>query len=79
MLAKNEGYGKLQARARDRGRCVVCGYDIVVDVHHIVPRSAGGGNQLSNLITVCPNHHAMAHRGLLSRDEMLALLAASLS
>ena len=50
--------------------CSICGFSLVVEVHHIVPRSRGGGNHDDNLIPLCPNHHAMAHAGMLSEDEM---------
>lgn len=33
-----------------------------LDVHHIVPVSLGGKNELSNLATLCRAHHQMQHR-----------------
>lgn len=47
------------------GRCAVCGFSEVVEVHHIVSRAMGGSDMLSNLILVCPNHHSMIDRGLI--------------
>jgi hypothetical protein len=53
---------------RDRGRCVVpgCRNAIFVDVHHITPRSEGGGHDPDGLITACAAHHRAAHRGQLT-------------
>lgn len=28
-----------------------------IDIHHLLPKSMGGNNHKSNLITLCPNHH----------------------
>jgi predicted restriction endonuclease len=33
------------------------------DAHHIVPWSAGGSTNLSNLILLCRHHHRLVHRG----------------
>lgn len=32
------------------------------EIHHIKSVKDGGGNEIENLILLCPNHHAMAHR-----------------
>lgn len=58
------------ALQRDESRCRVCGFDALVEVHHIKPRHKGGKDALDNLITLCPNHHTMADRGLLSPEEL---------
>ena len=44
------------------------------DVHHILPVSEGGKNELLNLITLCPNCHRLAHRNLLSKDKLILLV-----
>lgn len=54
-------------------KCVICKFDIVVSVHHIVPRRNGGKNNIENLIVLCPNHHAMADRNLISKEELISL------
>jgi HNH endonuclease/RuvA, C-terminal domain len=36
-----------------------------VDVHHVVPRSEGGRNEPTNLVTLCGSHHRAVHRGKL--------------
>jgi ATP-dependent DNA helicase RecQ len=49
---------------RDSFRCVECekpcGRD-EADIHHLLPRSAGGGDEPSNLITLCDGCHAAHH------------------
>lgn len=49
------------------GACEIsgCGFDDVVEVHHLVSPKEGGDSEPSNLIIVCPNHHAMIHAGLI--------------
>jgi hypothetical protein len=56
--------------ARDRHRCTVpgCTHATFVDVHHVQPRSEGGGNDASNLSTLCSAHHRATHRGELLID-----------
>ena len=60
-------------------KCMVCGFDIAVDVHHITPRRHNGGNNPENLIILCPNHHAMANRGLIPPDELTAITRAAIA
>lgn len=58
------------ARAIYGNKCVICGFDVVVNSHHIIPRNEGGKNSPDNLVTLCPNHHAMAHKNLITREEL---------
>ncbi|WP_145535638.1 HNH endonuclease signature motif containing protein [Yersinia thracica] len=59
------------AMARSRGKCEFCdepGFRTVAgaifaEVHHIVPISEDGPDDLSNLIVLCPNDHRRAHHG----------------
>lgn len=39
--------------------CVVCGFDKIVDLHHIDGNKKN--NTSKNLIGLCPNHHRMVH------------------
>lgn len=55
--------------ARDGGRCAHvgesgarCASDRWVDVHHVHPVSKGGGNEPSNLTTLCSYHHDLVHQ-----------------
>ncbi len=49
--------------ARDGHRCTTpgCGAKHFLEVHHIVPRSRGGTNHESNLITLCSSCHRLAY------------------
>lgn len=55
---------------RDNYRCVICGFDFHVHVHHITPLASGGTNAFDNLITLCPNHHAMADQRVISVEHL---------
>lgn len=46
---------------RDANRCQWCGGNRWLQLHHIIYRSQGGGHEAHNLITLCNEHHAMAH------------------
>lgn len=46
---------------RDYYRCHECGYPEHLEVHHIKPKSEGGNNDPSNLITLCRKCHAKHH------------------
>lgn len=54
-------------------KCALCDFDIVVHVHHIVPASVGGPNDIHNLIVLCPNHHEMADRGMIAMNDLIEL------
>jgi 5-methylcytosine-specific restriction endonuclease McrA len=62
-LAPNGKYTRIYEKYE--GKCAVCSFDEVVEVHHIIPQRVGGTNDPENLILLCPNHHAMADRGML--------------
>lgn len=42
-----------------RKACLLCGWNISVDVHHIDGNHSN--NNKDNLVPLCPNHHRMAH------------------
>lgn len=53
-----------QVLERDEFRCVSCGTSlrsIEADIHHLLPRSMGGTDELSNLIALCDGCHAAHH------------------
>ncbi len=46
---------------RDRYSCALCDSNRGLQIHHVMPRAQGGGNQPDNLITVCWRCHAVLH------------------
>jgi 5-methylcytosine-specific restriction endonuclease McrA len=74
LRGRNLSLPKRLALRRDKARCRICGFDTMVEVHHIIARRHSGPDTLDNLITLCPNHHTMADRGLIPVEELRALL-----
>jgi endogenous inhibitor of DNA gyrase (YacG/DUF329 family) len=66
----NNRSGKYAARVRDGGKCVLCGFSVVTNVHHIIRKKDGGSNDLTNLVTLCPNHHHMVHARMITTEEL---------
>lgn len=50
-------------------QCSIC-HGHTIDVHHIIPISEGGTNDLDNLMVLCPNHHREYHQGKFTIDQM---------
>jgi hypothetical protein len=48
---------------------------LCVEVHHIRHRADGGSDAVGNLITLCPNHHAMVHRNLIPAGQLTKAIA----
>ena len=46
---------------RDGYACALCGDPRHLALHHVLPRSSGGGNSPMNLITLCRYCHGNAH------------------
>lgn len=44
---------------RDCRRCQVCSKEHSAQVHHVIPRSKGGTNDLTNLMTLCGQCHML--------------------
>ena len=63
-------YQQAQARIRDNYSCVICGFNLSTDVHHITPKAQGGTDDFSNLITLCPNHHRLANLNIISVEHL---------
>ena len=57
--------------ARDGHRCRApgCGSTRFLEVHHVRPRSSGGGNEPENLVTLCAGCHQLLHE-MGSRTEV---------
>jgi hypothetical protein len=58
-------------------RCAVprCRNILALDMHHLWEVSAGGGDDPSNLIALCPNCHALYHRGTIKAESIYAYKA----
>ena len=66
---------KIAKRAFPDWCCPLCKengihWDIAFDIHHIAPRAKGGQDDVANLVLICPNHHRMAHLGLLTKEAL---------
>jgi len=46
------------------GGCAICGYTLILEKHHFIPKSQNGSNSPGNLIKLCPNHHRLLHLAL---------------
>jgi len=60
---------RAEVLARDRFRCrgAGCSNTRFLEVHHVIPRSIGGGNESTNLVTLCAGCHRLHHqRGVTS-------------
>jgi len=53
-----------------QGKCAICGFEDIIEVHHIIPLRQGGSNTPQNTIVLCPNHHTMLHLGLLKIKDI---------
>jgi predicted restriction endonuclease len=49
--------------------CAICGFDRVVELCHLVPASIGGTIHPHNIVALCPNHHTLMDRHLLTLEE----------
>jgi hypothetical protein len=66
---------------RDHGKCthinelgVRCGQDRWTEIHHVVPVSKGGSNEITNLTTLCSFHHDLAHQLTLPLEGQITWL-----
>ena len=53
----------VRAKKAGMDKCCICDESNVVDIHHI--DSNRNNNDISNLVPLCPTHHAYIHRGKL--------------
>lgn len=62
-------------------RCAVptCRNILALDMHHIWEVSAGGGDDPSNLVALCPTCHALYHRGTIKAESIYAYKAMLIS
>jgi len=50
----------------------VCHHILTLDMHHLIPVSDKGPNTADNLLPLCPNCHAMHHRGEILQESVRA-------
>lgn len=58
---------------RDGYKCIICGYSKHLSCHHILAVKKGGTDKENNLITLCPNCHAEADAGEISKHKLTQL------
>lgn len=69
-----KGSVKDAVSASQGGFCLFCGCPIQ-HYHHIVPRSKGGSNTLSNIVGLCEAHHKLVHTDSNWQSKMESLKA----
>jgi len=65
----NYHFEKAKKMIKDK-KCIVCGFDKVIEYHHIIPYSEGGTNDVENIAVLCPNHHKMIHKYHMTLKEL---------
>lgn len=60
---QTESLIKKEVLEADDHSCVRCESESELVAHHIIPRSQGGSDELSNMATLCKNCHTKAHAG----------------
>ena len=53
--------------------CFICGFDRYVEYAHIIPANQGGTTHPDNIVALCPNHHSLMDRDLLTKEESALL------
>ena len=56
----------MQAIKKYGNKCELCGYGLIVESHHILPKNKGGLHEVNNLMVLCPNCHALITKRYLS-------------
>lgn len=64
-IQKHKAWVRLQAIKKYGKLCELCGYNMAIDTHHILPKHQGGPHEIENLMVVCPNCHGLITRGYL--------------
>ena len=61
-IKKHRAWIRTLALKKYGNKCELCGYDLVVESHHILPKKKGGPHEVDNLMVLCPNCHALITR-----------------
>lgn len=55
--------------------CQYCNRAPAVDIHHIIHRSQGGGDEVDNLIGLCRLDHESSHKKTITAEELFSKIA----
>jgi len=86
-IKKHKAWVRMQAIKKYGNKCELCGFKLIVESHHILPKNKGGLHEIDNLMVLCPNCHALITRGHLdlksrkdirnARNKLVKLLKSS--
>lgn len=65
-IQKHKEWIRRQAIKKYGNKCELCGYVLVIEAHHILPKHKGGPHEINNLMVLCPNCHALITKGYLN-------------
>ena len=71
--AERSATSKSRAKEIYGSACLICKFDRVIEYAHIVPARNGGTIHPSNILPLCPNHHTLFDKGLLTAEELQAI------
>lgn len=49
--------------------CAICGFNRVLEFAHLIPAALGGTIHFHNILPLCPNHHKLMDKNLLTEEE----------
>lgn len=58
-IKKHKAWVRAQAINKYGKSCELCGYNLHIETHHIIPKHQGGSHTVDNLIILCSNCHAL--------------------
>jgi len=65
-VKKHKAWIRTQAIKKYGNKCELCGFNLIVESHHILPKNKGGLHEIDNLMVLCSNCHALITRKYLS-------------
>jgi len=73
-VKKHKAWIRSQAIKKYGNKCELCGYSLSIDIHHIKPKNEGGSHEISNLMVLCPNCHALITRKIFTLNSRKDIL-----
>ncbi|MBU4332259.1 HNH endonuclease [Patescibacteria group bacterium] len=58
-VKKHKAWVRQQAIKKYGNACELCGYNLHIETHHIIPKHKGGTHTVNNLIVLCSNCHTL--------------------